>query len=177
MYKIESFKDGQALIVDDGTVPPLRATYQVASQAAAEAIVVDFNQSTLTSRLAALRYDREVGGIEIGGLRVLTDTTSQAKLTSAVVTLTNNLVPDVDWKAAQGWTRVTMETIRPVAKAVAAHSRACFRGEREVQEAIAGATSIAATEAIDVQRLFDKAYAEAFAEVMSPSETTAQATT
>lgn len=175
MYRFVSFSDGYVRVTHTET--PYDCSFMASSEAEGIALVISMNADLLTTRLSAIRYEREVGGIQIGGLRVLTDTTSQAKLTSAVVTLENNLVPDVDWKAVNGWSRVTMDTIRPVAKAVAAHSRACFRGERVVQEAIAAATTIEATEAIDVGRLFDKAYAEAFAEVMSPSETTAQATT
>ncbi len=177
MYKVESYKDGMALIAGDSSVPALRATYQVASLEEAQKIVVGFNASVLYERLAAMRYSREEGGVDIGGTRLRTDEVSMRKLTSAFVSLGNGLVPDVDWKGMDTWGRITFKEIQPFAKAAAAHSRACFRGEREVQEAIAAATTIEATEAIDVGRLFDKAYAEAFAEVMSPSETTTQATT
>ena len=62
---------------------------------------------------------------------------------------------------------VKMETIAPIVKAVAAHRRSCFRGERLVQAAIDGAATIADIEAIDIQQHFATAYQQAFTEVMA----------
>lgn len=166
MYQLENYSDGMALVVGAGDVPALSAHYRAATINEAVGIVLDLNRTVLSDRLAMHRYNRETSGLEVGDLRVLTDTTSQSKLTSAFVTLNAGLVPDLDWKAASGWQRVTLETIKPVATAVAAHSRACFRGERVVQEAIAALSTLEAVEAFDLYQAFDTTYRETYAEVM-----------
>ena len=57
-----------------------------------------------------------------------------------------------------------------LAKAVAAHGRGCFRGERLVQTAINEASSMDDIEAIDIPAMFASAYQDAYAEVMTPEQ-------
>lgn len=168
MYKLEWFNGTHALITgpDD-----YRAESLAGSAAEADAIAVGLSQHAMLAALAAYRFEFETSGLELaGGLRILTDRESQAQLSSAFVTLQSGLVPDTDWKAANGWEVVTLEQIRPIATAVAAHVRGCFRGERTVQTAIMAAGTMAEIEAIDIRGQFDAAYAEAFAEVMAPPD-------
>nr|WP_313403191.1 DUF4376 domain-containing protein [Pseudomonas sp.] len=164
MYSVERVEGDHAFIVGpDGYRAEHRAT---AEQAAA--IAVELSQSALLAALAAYRFEFETGGLTLGGgLRILTDRESQAQLSSAFVTLQSGLVPDTDWKAANGWEIVTLEQITPIAKAVAAHVRGCFRGERTVQTAIKAASTMADIESINIRADFDAAYYEAFAEVMT----------
>jgi len=164
MYKLEWFDGEYAMI----TGPNYRAESLAGSAAEAEAIAVGLSKPAMLDALAAYRFDFETGGLDLpGGLHILTDRESQAQLSSAFVTLQSGLVPDTDWKAANGWEAVTLEQIGPIAKAVAAHVRGCFRGERTVQTAIMKASTMAEIEAIDIRGHFDAAYAEAFAEVMA----------
>jgi len=167
MYSVERVEGAYAFIVGpDGYRAEHRAT---AEQAAA--IAVELSQVALLAALAAYRFEFETNGLDLpGGLRILTDRESQAQLSSAFVTLQSGLVPDTDWKAANGWEVVTLEQITPIAKAVAAHVRGCFRGERTVQNAIMAANTLADIDAVDIRGQFDTAYAEAFAEVMAPPD-------
>lgn len=167
MYKLEWFDGEYAMI----TGPNYRAESLAGSAAEAEAIAVGLSKPAMLDALAAYRFEFETGGLDLaGGLHILTDRESQAQLSSAFVTLQSGLVPDTDWKAANGWEVVTLEQITPIAKAVAAHVRGCFRGERTVQNAIMAASTLAAIDAVDIRGQFDAAYAEAFAEVMAPPD-------
>lgn len=169
MYRIENLNADNVHVTHSKV--PYSSVFVVASASEAEAIVVGLNQPDMLAELAAYRFDFETGGLELaGGLRILTDRESQAQLNSAFTTLQNGLVPDTDWKAANGWEVVTLEQVTPIAKAVAAHVRGCFRGERTVQTAILAAGTMAEIEAIDIRGQFDAAYAEAFAEVMAPPD-------
>lgn len=134
---------------------------------------VETIQSDLLASLAAYRFTFEVGGLTLGdGLRVLTDRESQAQLSNAFVTLKHGLIPNTDWKGSNGWQLVGLQEIEPIAQAVAAHGRGCFRGERIVQTVVNDATTIAELETIDIATLFVAAYQEAFAEVMTPEQAT-----
>ncbi len=172
MYRLISFTAGQARIACD--TPAYDSTFNVVDEAEAVAILLSLNKPEMLAELAAYRFEFETGGLDLpGGLHILTDRESQAQLSSAFVTLQSGLVPDTDWKAANGWEVVTLEQITPIAKAVAAHVRGCFRGERTVQTAIMAASTMAEIEAIDIRGQFDAAYAEAFAEVMAPPDPSA----
>ncbi|NNA16798.1 DUF4376 domain-containing protein [Pseudomonas lundensis] len=152
------------LTFDGATVT---ATYLVVDKALATV------KSDLLATLAAYRFDFEVGGLELAdGLRLLTDRESQSQLSNAFVTLKHGLIPDTDWKGSNGWQLVDLVQIEPIAKAVAAHGRGCFRGERQVQTLINEAATIADLEAIDIASLFDAAYREAYAEVMAAEQAT-----
>jgi hypothetical protein len=167
MYQLASFKDGAAHVIH--AQRQYDAKWNAANEVEADQLVVGLNQPEMLGELAAYRFGFETGGLILGGgLRILTDRESQAQLSSAFVTLQSGLVPDTDWKAANGWEVVTLEQVTPIAKAVAAHVRGCFRGERTVQTAIMAAATMAEIEAIDIRGQFDAAYAEAFAEVMAP---------
>ncbi len=107
----------------------------------------------LTDTLADIRYRKETSGIELEGMKILTDRESQAQLTGAYQSLASGLITQTDWKAADGWMTVTKEQIEPVAKAVATHIARCFAAEKAVSEQIAGSDS---PENIDVEKAFEK---------------------
>lgn len=166
MYTVEQVAGGYARITGPDNY---RAEWIAHADAEADAIAVGLSQPAMLAELASYRFEFETGGLVLaGGLRILTDRESQAQLSSAFVTLQSGLVPDTDWKAANGWEVVTLEQITPIATAVAAHVRGCFRGESRVQTAILAASTMAEIDAIDIRGQFDAAYAEAFAEVMAP---------
>lgn len=117
--------------------PPVRT----AAQARAEKLAA----------LAALRYQKEMAGIVVGGVMVRTDRESQAQLNGAYVSLKEGLIPDTPWKAANGWVPLAFADIAPVAQAVAAHVRACFANEKAHAEAIAALPEdVAALDAYDI---------------------------
>ncbi len=168
MYKLESFGPEGATVTH--SLHPYRSVFAASDEAEAESVVVGLNRPDMLAALAEHRLAFETAGLTIGeGLRVKTDRESQGQLSNAYTTLKHGLIPDTDWKAANGWESVTLAQIEPIAKAVAAHVRGCFRGERQVQAAILAAVTIAEIEAIDIRADFASAYAEAFAEVMAPA--------
>lgn len=163
MYLVDSFKDGYVLIVDGAGYS---TEFLAGSIQEGEVIALEMNRPEMRQQLAEYRFNFEVAGIDVGGMQIKTDRESQGQVGNAFVSLTNDLVPDVDFKAANGWGTINKEQIKPVAKAVAAHSRGCFRGERRVAELIDGAQTLAEIAAIDVQAAFDAVYRTAYAEVM-----------
>lgn len=167
MYSIESYDGGKVVIVNDADF--YRCPFLAETLADAELIVVGLNQPVLQQQLAEYRLQVETSGIDAGGVRVKTDRESQSLIGQAFVSLTSDLVPDVDFKAVSAWARVTKAQIVPIAKAVAAHSRACFAGERVVDERICAARAVADIEAIDIYAQFGAAYQLAFEEVMQPA--------
>ena len=168
MYIIESFDGRGVLIVNDSI--DYRSTFNAGSLGDAESIVVGLNRTLLLSDLALYRLNFETAGIVTeGGLSIRTDRESQAQLNAAYTTLKNGLIPDTDWKGSVDWEAVNLNQIEPIAKLVAAHVRACFRGERLTQEAIATAETVADIDAIDIVNLFGAAYTTALTEVMQPA--------
>ena len=167
MYYIESYDGEKVVIVNDADF--YRCPFLAETQAAAELIVVGLNQPILLQQLAEYRLQIETAGIDAGGVRVKTDRESQALINQAFTSLTSDLVPDVDFKAVSAWARITKAEIQSVAKAVAAHSRACFAGERVVDELVRAAATVADIDAIDIQALFSAAYQSAYDEVMQPA--------
>lgn len=169
MYELKSFADGLALVENKDLL--FLSYIRAADEQEAETKVVDFNKAVMIEQLASHRFDVEVAGIELSdGLRVQTDRESQAQLNSAYTTLKYSLIPDTDWKATNGWQVVNLEQMEPIARAMAAHVRGCFRGERAVSTAITSATTMAQIEAIDIQAQFMAAYQIAVAEVMTPEQ-------
>ena len=167
MYYIESYENGQVIIVNEADF--YRCPFVAETLADAELIVVGLNRPVLLQRLAEYRLQVETSGLDTGAAQVKTDRESQGLITQAFVSLTSDLVPNVDFKAVSGWVSITKSQIVPIAKAVAAHSRACFAGERVVDELVRAAKAVADIETIDIAALFDAAYKAAYAEVMQPT--------
>lgn len=168
MYTIESYADGIATIVNDAEF--YRCPFNADTLEVAESIVVDLNKPVLMLQLANYRLFVETNGIKTAdGLEIKTDRESQAQLSNAFVTLKFGLIPDTDWKGANGWVAVNIDQIEPIAIFVAAHVRGCFRGERLTQAVIEAAKTVAEIEAISVTGSFNAAYAAALAEVLQPA--------
>ncbi|WP_256805989.1 DUF4376 domain-containing protein [Pseudomonas kurunegalensis] len=168
MYFIHSFTDAGVMV--SNTDMPYMSEFPAEDQAAAEAIVVELNQPALQDQLASYRFTFEVAGLELSdGLRVQTDRESQAQLFNSYNQLASGLIPDTDWKGWNGWQVANLAQLKPIAQAVAAHVRGCFRGEKAVSDAIQAAKTVAEVEAIDIIRQFQAAYQVAYDEVMVPA--------
>lgn len=166
MYKLEVFKNGGALITNAAV--QYCSTFNAVSIEEAEQIVIGLNQKDMQQSLANYRLAFETAGVEVaGGLRVLSDRESQAQLANSYITLKSGLIPDTDWKAANGWQVGGLAEIELIAKTMAAHVRACFRGERATAMAINAAITMEQIESIDIPVQFTAAYEAAFAEVMN----------
>ncbi|MEG1345889.1 MAG: DUF4376 domain-containing protein, partial [Acidaminococcaceae bacterium] len=129
MYKLNGFQNGLAHVVH--TNREYDAYWNATDEAAADALVVGLNVPEMLAELEAFRFSFEVAGLDLGdGVRVKTDRESQGQIGDAFTSLKNELIPNVDFKAATGWVVLDLAQMTPIAKATAAHSRGCFRGER-----------------------------------------------
>ncbi len=163
MYQLEKFSAEGALVTH--TSMPYRALFIAANETEADAIVVGLNKPEMLETLATVRYGVETAGLQLDdGLRILTDRESRSEFFNNYGALKNGLIPDTDWKAANGWKQVTLEQMEPIARAMAAHVRGCFRGERAVVTAIEAATTMIDVEAIDIEVRFNEAYQAAVSE-------------
>lgn len=167
MYILESFKNGAARIVN--SVTGYDSTFSAESEVHALSIAVGLGQADLMVVLANYRFNFEVDGLDVGnGIKILTDEKSQSRIANAFVSLKNGLIPDTPFKAATGFTRITLAEVEVIAKATAAHTRACFSGEQAVSAAIEAATTPEQIAAVDIIGLFRATYQAAYAEVMAP---------
>ena len=128
--------DGAQWNATPATIDPGLSVVSLRPSAVVSAPVPE-SRASLLARLAAIRYGIETGGTEMDGVRILTGRTDQAMTTQVFVTLRDGLVDEIDWKGADGWHRVTLAELEPVARAVAAHVQRCFSAERAVAEQIA----------------------------------------
>lgn len=85
---------------------------------------------------AKLRYDKEIGGITVGGSIISTDRESQALITGAWVRVQQDPTLLIDFKAKSGWVQINKATVESMAAAVGAHVQACFTAEKNHCDAI-----------------------------------------
>ena len=91
----------------------------------------------LKSIVTAFRWEVETGGITLAaGVRVATGIDDQNRITSVVANAERAGLEEVDFKAAEGWAKVTLAELQAIATAVALHVQACFSAERTHHEAI-----------------------------------------
>lgn len=109
-------------------------------------------QDALKARATAMRWERETGGIKIGGMEILTGVEDQNRITTVVANAQRSGLANVDFKAASGWKTITVAQIEAIACAVALHVQACFTAERLHHEAIDALPSVAAVMAHDLGR-------------------------
>lgn len=96
-------------------------------------------RSALMSSAARYRWLREIGGIEVAGLRVPTDERTQAVLTGAYASAISDPAYAIPrWKVGEGaYIGLSNEQIRVIGQRVTEHIQACFDRNAEVDEAIA----------------------------------------
>ncbi|UTW01237.1 DUF4376 domain-containing protein [Marinomonas rhizomae] len=108
---------------------------------------------------ASVRYRIETGGIALSnGANIMTATDDQNRISSAYSSLQNNLVTEIDFKGADGWSKMTINELEPIARAVVEHvSIYCFGAERDVCEQLAE-MDYAALQTADIEQRFNDAY-------------------
>ena len=151
MYILKEF-DGKHVHVTH-TEKRYNVKYLAESQEKASEIVCGLNLPAKLEELAAHRYNVETSGITVNGLRVKTDRESQAQLNGAYSTLKAGFITETPWKAEGAWVPVTLETIEPVARAVALHVNQCFTAEEIVENqlrAIADNDELMSTDVIEL---------------------------
>lgn len=126
------------LLVDGALVPP---------DSPAPVVTLDDAKRQLRERASALRWQHETGGIDIGGVRVLTGIEDQNRIASALIGAPATL----DFKAESGWVTLTLAELQGIAAAITAHVQACFTAERVHHEAIDALDTLEAAQAYDVE--------------------------
>lgn len=102
-------------------------------------------------QLAVKRYDVEVSGITVGGVRVNTDRETQSILTGARILAKEDAGYSVNWKTSSGWAALNAATIIAVADAVAAHVQGAFDTEKAHSDAIDALTTAAEVVAYNIE--------------------------
>lgn len=105
----------------------------------APAPTVSQRRAQLLARLAARRWECEVGGTTLAGLPLATDDRSKLLLLGAADTARRDPDYTVTWKTADGWVLLDAAALIAAAEAVHAHVQACFAREAVLHAAIATA--------------------------------------
>jgi len=96
-------------------------------------ISLDDYKKLKLEELAAKRYEFETSGLNVDGTLVDTSRTSQAILTSAYISLKNNLISSVDWKDNAGnFITLGLPEIEALSAAVSNHVQAAFTKEKDL---------------------------------------------
>lgn len=106
-------------------------------------------------QIAEWRWQREVGGVSVGGTKIRTDRESQAQITSTLTSLEQGLLSSVDFKAQDGtWIKLTLDGVKEVARAVAQHVQQSFTIERQLVEMVEAAETIEEVLAINPEVVY-----------------------
>lgn len=90
----------------------------------------------LISLAAALRYSKETGGIEVGGMAIATDDRSKLMLSGARIAAMADPSFITRWKTPNGWVDLTAVQIIAISDAVQAHVAECFALEADIADKI-----------------------------------------
>ncbi len=102
--------------------------------------------------VTALRWQRETGGITINGVSVLTGIDDQNRIATAIQGMEMSGLTQVDFKAASGWTVLTLAEIKAVAAAISHYVQACFSCEKDLHAIVVGMEDAAAVIALDITK-------------------------
>ena len=126
------------LLVGGVLVPP---------DAPATALTLEELKHQLRERATQLRWQHETGGIDVGGVRVLTGIEDQNRIASVLI----GAPATVDFKAESGWVTLTLAELQGIAAAITAHVQACFTAERAHNETIDALEALEAAQAYNVE--------------------------
>ena len=91
-------------------------------------------------RIAARRYEAEVGGITLNGVLIDTDDRSKLLINGAALGATIDPAYVMQWKTPGGFIELTAQQVIGIARAVRAHVQACFDREAELLAALDAGT-------------------------------------
>lgn len=92
-------------------------------------------RAELRKQVTAMRWQKETGGITVGGMPVNTGLDDQNRIASVLAVMTLGMAT-IDFKIATGWVTLTAAEVQAVAKAIGTHVQACFSAERAHHAAI-----------------------------------------
>lgn len=109
------------------------------------------SKATRKAEAAAIRWERETGGITVAGLFVPTDRTTQDRVDQIVKAYDDgDIAGSIDFKAGEAWVSIGESELRAIKAAGAQHIQACFSREKEICALIDAAADAAALAAIDL---------------------------
>ncbi|WP_416056955.1 DUF4376 domain-containing protein [Stenotrophomonas maltophilia] len=107
-------------------------------------------KADLAAAATAERWNRETGGIVLGGVQVGTTLDDQNRLSGVLSAIQLGGLESVDFKAQSGWVQLTAAELQGIALAISAHVQSCFTAERAHHDAIEQLQSLADAEGYDV---------------------------
>ena len=134
--KARIIERGDRYVVEEIPAPPPPTLDELKTQKKAE--------------IAAVRYNVEIGGVTVSGVKIDTDRDSQALITGAALAAVIDSSYSLNWKTAQGFVHLTAPEIIAVAQAVRAHVQACFDREGELVALVDAAETAEDLDAIEI---------------------------
>ncbi len=94
----------------------------------------------LMNAATAQRWEHETGGITMSGVRVGTTLDDQNRISGVLSAIALGTLEEVDFKAKDGWVKLTALQIQAIGARISMHVQDCFGAERAHHEAIAALT-------------------------------------
>lgn len=91
--------------------------------------------------IPAMRYQHEVAGLEVDGIKIKTDRESRATLNEVALSAMLNEKYTCEWKTDNGFITLNRDQIINIVKAVRAYIQECFDREKELMELTKKATT------------------------------------
>ena len=96
----------------------------------------------IINELAKIRYQHEIGGVNIGDIIIDTNRQSQALINGAYSTTLINPNTTINFKATTGWINLNANDIINIATIVSMHVQSCFNRELELYTLIKSSNNI-----------------------------------
>lgn len=113
--------------------------------------IIDRAKETMTAAATAKRWEYETRGIVTpDGTSILTGTDDQNRIASAMQGMKQAGMAETDFKAASGWTKVTLEQLEQISALIAVHVQTCFSRERALHEQISACETLEQLNAINL---------------------------
>lgn len=115
---------------------------------------IDLCKAHLKHWTANKRYDVETDGVEVDGVEVSTDRSSQNAITKTKAAFDNGSITTIEWKNEDGsFTTHDSTSFTALADAVAAFVAKCYTAEKQAREEIEALTTINEIAAFDTDRV------------------------
>lgn len=112
----------------------------------------------LAKQVTDMRWAKESAGILLpDGTRIATKPEDQNRITSVIANAELAGIETISFKAASGWTTLTISQVKGIACMIALHVQACFNTERAHHEAIVDLTNIEQVNSYNITEGWDAA--------------------
>jgi hypothetical protein len=101
------------------------------------AVVMPLVYTSVIARIREKRWLVETGGMDVGGMNVMTDDRSKTLITGAYMGAKDEVAESFDFQVASGWVTITAEQAIAVGLALFALVQGCFSACKTHEEAVA----------------------------------------